>query len=161
MSSTPAEQLTGQTLDDGWVVGDLIPKTGTQTGGHFSCSYGVTSPDGKSAFLKAMDFTSALKSPDPANELNILTSAFLFERQVLQECFDRKMSRVVRAIGGGTAFVAGGAVQYLIFEEAKGDIRKYLDTVKQVDLVWTLTCIHNICVGVRQLEPAQENRTWI
>jgi len=45
------------------------------------------------------------------------------------------MSRVVRAIGGGTAFVAGGAVQYLIFEEAKGDIRKYLDTVSR--LIWS------------------------
>jgi eukaryotic-like serine/threonine-protein kinase len=152
--STPAEQLTGQILDDGWVVGDLIPRTGAQTGGHFSCSYGVTNSDGRPAFLKAMDYTSALKSADPANELNILTSAFLFERQVLQLCLDRKMSRIVRAIGGGTASVGGSAVQYLIFEEAKGDIRKYLDTVKQFDLVWTLTCIHNICVGVRQLNGA-------
>jgi serine/threonine protein kinase len=152
--STPAEQLKGQVLDDGWVVGDLIPKTGTQTGGHFSCSYGVSNPDGRSAFLKAMDYTSAMRSSDPATELNNLTSAFLFERQVLQECIEKKMSRVVRAIGGGKASIDGWVVEYLIFEEAKGDIRKYLDAATQFDLVWTLTCVHNICVGVRQLNGA-------
>jgi serine/threonine protein kinase len=152
--STPAEQLTGQMLDGGWVVGDLIPRTAAQTGGHFSCSYGVTNRDGRKAFLKAMDYTSALKSLDPATELNILTSAFIFERQVLQVCADRKMSRIVRAIGGGKSSVAGSVVEYLIFEEAKGDIRTYLDDAKRFDLVWTLTCIHNICVGVRQLNGA-------
>ena len=71
--STPAEQLKGQQLENGWVVGDLIPKTAAQTGGHFSCSYGVTNADGRSAFLKAMDYTAALSAPDPATALNELT----------------------------------------------------------------------------------------
>jgi serine/threonine protein kinase len=65
------------------------------------------------------------------------------------------MSRIVRAIDGGTTFAAGPGVQYLIFEEAKGgDLRKYLESVGNLSLTWTLTCIHNICVGVRQLNSA-------
>jgi eukaryotic-like serine/threonine-protein kinase len=154
-SPPPAELLEGLVLDNGWAVGRLIPKTIAQTGGVFSCSYRVAKPDGHCAFLKAMDYTSALNSSDPATALNLLTNAFLFEREVLQECAERKMSRIVRAIDGGKTSVGGQTVEYLIFEEAKGgDIRKYLDTAAQFNLVWTLTCIHNICVGVRQLHIA-------
>jgi serine/threonine protein kinase len=102
-----------------------------------------------------MDYTSALNSSDPATALNSLTSAFLFEREILQECADRKMSRIVRAIDGGKTSVNGQTVEYLIFEEAKdGDIRKYLESRAQFNLVWTLTCIHNVCVGVQQLHNA-------
>lgn len=150
--ATPAEQLKGQILANGWVVSDALPKTADQTGGHFSCSYLVTNKDGETAFLKAMDYTRALRAPDPAAALNQLTSAFLFEREVLQECASRKMSRIVRAIDGGKAIVDGAVIEYLIFENAeKGDIRRYLDSAKQFDLIWTITCLHNVCVGVQQL----------
>jgi serine/threonine protein kinase len=102
-----------------------------------------------------MDYTSALNSTDPATALNLLTSAFLFEREILQECVERKMSRIVRAIDGGKTSVNGQTVEYLIFEEAKGgDIRKYLESTAQFNLVWTLTCAHNVCVGVQQLHNA-------
>ncbi|MES2220206.1 MAG: serine/threonine-protein kinase [Acidobacteriota bacterium] len=152
--STPAEQLGGQTLTNGWTVGKLIVKTGDQTGGHFSCSYEVTNQDGRVAFLKAMDYARALAAPDPATALNELTSAFLFEREVLQECIEKKMSRVVRAIDGGKIAIGGQVVEYLIFEKARGDIRSYLDGAMEFDLVWTVTCIHNICVGIKQLNGA-------
>jgi hypothetical protein len=152
---TPAEQLEGLVLNNGWTVGKPVIRTSAQTGGCFSCAYQVTRADGEIAFLKAMDFTAALKEPDPAKALNELTSAFLFERNILEECADRKMSRIVRAIDGGITSVGGSGVQYLIFEEAKGgDLRKHLDSVGRIDLAWTLTCIHNICVGVRQLNGA-------
>lgn len=152
---SPAELLEGLVLDNGWTVGQLIPRNAVQTGGAFSCAYRVTKPDGLCAFLKAMDYASALNSSDPATALNLLTGAFLFEREVLQECADRRMSRIVRAIDGGKTSVNGQTVEYLIFEEAKGgDIRNYLDTEAQFNLVWTLTCLHNICVGVQQLHNA-------
>jgi hypothetical protein len=90
--ATPAKSLEGLELPNGWVIGPLIEKAGTQTGGVFSCAYPVRKADGQSAFLKAMDYTRALRSADPAAELNTLTSAFLFEREILQECADRKIS---------------------------------------------------------------------
>ena len=70
----PAELLEGRLLDNGWTVGGLIPRTMVQTGGVFSCSYQVSKPGGQCAFLKAMDYTSALNSGDPATALNLLTS---------------------------------------------------------------------------------------
>ena len=151
---TPAQQLEGLTLPNGWKVGSLIVKPVGHTGGHFSCAYPVKHPDGRTAFLKAMDYTSALASPDPAAALNALTSAFLFEREVLQECVDKRMSKVVKAIDGGKVTAGGSIVEYLIFEPAKGDIRTHLDSLASFDLVWRITCIHNICVGVRQLNGA-------
>jgi serine/threonine protein kinase len=142
------------TLDRGWVVDSMILKTGSQTGGHFSCSYRVQNAQGKSAFLKAMDYTRALAAPDPAAMLNAMTSAFLFERQLLQECSDRKMTRVVKAIDEGKVFVAGSVVEYMIFELASGDVRSHLDASNAFDLTWTLSCIHNICLGMQQLNGA-------
>jgi serine/threonine protein kinase len=154
-SGTPAEQLEGLVLNNDWTVGKPIIRTSAQTGGCFSCAYHVTRANGETAFLKAMDFAAALREPDPAKALNELTSAFLFERAILEECADRKMSRIVRAIDGGITTAGGSGVQYLIFEEAKGgDLRKHLESAGRFDLAWTLTCIHNICVGVRQLNGA-------
>jgi serine/threonine protein kinase len=109
---------------------------------------------GRAAFLKAMDYTRALAAPDPAAMLNAMTSAFLFERQLLQECSDKKMARVVRAIDEGKASVGGSIVEYLIFELASGDVRTYLDASNAFDLAWTISCIHNVCLGVQQLNSA-------
>jgi serine/threonine protein kinase len=152
--STPAEQMTGRDLPNGWSVTCLIPRTGSQTGGHFSCSYNVENVDGRKAFLKAMDYTRALTAPDPATALNAMTSAYLFERQLLEECKDKKMSRIVKAIENGKEMIAGAVVEYLIFEVADGDIRSYLDAATSFDLVWTISCIHNVCLGVQQLNMA-------
>lgn len=155
ISARPAMRLEGVSLQKGWTVGPLIPRAATQTGGCFSCSYRVTRPNGAPAFLKAMDYTAALLSNDPATELNRLTSAFLFERELLQECANRGMSRIVRAIDSGKVLVGDQTVEYLIFEEAKGgDIRTYLDGLSQFNLAWTMTCIHSISVGVQQLHNA-------
>ena len=85
-SGTPAEQLEGLVLNNDWTVGKPIIRTSAQTGGCFSCAYHVTRANGETAFLKAMDFAAALREPDPAKALNELTSAFLFERAILEEC---------------------------------------------------------------------------
>jgi serine/threonine protein kinase len=153
---TPAEQLSGVTLNGGWVVGKLIPRIAGHTGGYFSSSYHVIDGTGKPAFLKAMDYTRALSSPDPAAALNAMTNAYLFERNILQECAEKKMSRIVRAIEAGKVILNGtDPVEYLIFELASGDIRTYLDAIATFDLKWTLSCLHNIFVGIQQLNSAR------
>lgn len=123
--STPAEKLNGLTLENGWIVGNMIPKKPGHTGGHFSCSYEVRNTDGRDAFLKAMDYSAAMASPDPAAELNALTSAFLFEREVLEECAEKKMSRIVKAIEGGKTTVDGFLVEYLIFGEFSARVHDF------------------------------------
>jgi serine/threonine protein kinase len=152
-----AEQLEGTVLGNGWTVGARLTRTEAQTGGYFSCSYETTSEDGKVAFLKAMDYERALASDDPAAAMNLLTSAYLFEREVLRECGERKMTRIVRAIDSGKVIVPGvGVVEFLIFEMATGgDIRTQLDRSGPFDLVRILQCLHNIFVGMQQLNQAK------
>ena len=106
-SGTPAEQLEGLVLNNGWTVGKPIIRTSPQAGGCFPCAYHVPRANWETAFLKAMDFAAPLREPDRARALNELTGAFLFERAILEECADRKMSRIVRAIDGGITTTGG------------------------------------------------------
>jgi eukaryotic-like serine/threonine-protein kinase len=154
---TAAEQLQGLTLPNGWVVGRQMPRSEVQTGGCFSCAYEVADGRGRVAFLKAMDYERAQESDDPAAEMNRLTSAYLFEREVCRECGDRRMSRVVRAIESGKHVIPGvGLVEFLIFEIANGgDIRAYLDRSGPFDLISLLRCLHNIFLGMQQLNLAR------
>lgn len=61
----PAKLLAGKKLTNGWVVGELVNRLPIATGGTFSASYKIHSARGEQAFLKAMDYTSALQSADP------------------------------------------------------------------------------------------------
>ena len=132
---TPAELLQGLTLDSGWYVEQLLTRDATQTGGTFSTAYRLSKPDGSSAFLKAMDYEAALSAPDPAAQLKLLIDAYVFEREIVELCGERKLSRVVRAIGSGKVLsnaVPGSpskVVQYLIFELATGDLRQTLSSM--------------------------------
>ena len=154
---TPAELLQVLTLDSGWYVEQLLTRDATQTGGTFSTAYRLSKPDGSSAFLKAMDYEAALSAPDPAAQLKLLIDAYVFEREIVELCGERKLSRVVRAIGSGKVLsnaVPGSpskVVQYLIFELATGDLRQTLSSMPQFDLTWTLKCLHEIFVAAQQL----------
>ncbi len=152
--TTPAEQLVGMTLEEGWYVEAQIPRITGQTGGAFSTSYRI-SRGNESGFLKALDFEAAKLSGDPAAKLKELADAYLFERSIAEFCEQRKLSRVIRAKGSGKVMSPGpnvGVVQYLIFELAKGgDVRKVISEQANFDLAWTLKSLHEIFVGVQQL----------
>src|SRR6266545_3866527 len=91
--SSPASLLLGVKLDKGWIVTERRKKLPHQTGHYFSECYIVVNENGRKAFLKALDYSRAMSSPDPAAVLNALTEGFLFERNVLNRC--RGMDRVV------------------------------------------------------------------
>jgi serine/threonine protein kinase len=152
----PAEMLAGKTLDDGWIVGERIELGPDSTGGYFSVSYRVTSKDGKQAFLKALDYSGAFSSDDPARELQRMTEAYNFERDVVAAC--RGMDRVVWAIADGKTRVeggeAGGIVEYIIFELADGDVRSHLAQISDVEVAWKMRCLHHIATGLKQLHTA-------
>ena len=127
---TPAQQLVGKELPNGWKVEELINRPETATGGHFSTSYIVRIGNEKRAFLKAMDYRNALESPDPAKELQAITAAYNFERALLEKCKSNRLSRIVRVLDFGTLPPKekdpSSVVQYLIFELARGDIRSFV-----------------------------------
>ncbi len=154
----PAEKLSGLVLERGWKVGRILEPDPKSSGGNFSFSYEVSDSSGKKALLKALDFTRALREPDFVDALRAMTSAYVFERDLLRECRDRNMDRIVRAVDDGAVQVDPsdlGKVPYLIFEMADRDLRKQLDYMGQVELAWELRSLHHMATGLQQLHSTQ------
>ena len=156
---TPAQQLFGKKLVNGWEVREIIPRSSNATGGHFSTSYIVHSSSGDSAFLKAMDFKKALESPDPARALQTMTAAYNFERALLEKCMSNNLSRIVRVLDSGILAAQNrdpsSVVQYLIFELADGDIRSFVDFGRSFDNGWILRTMHQTSAALQQLHNVQ------
>ncbi len=151
----PADSLINMDLGNGWTVVEKITKKPNSTGGAFSVGYKVKNVNGDEAFLKALDFSGAFNEPDPPSALSKLTELYLFERDLLAKCRDKKLDRIMTPILDGKVTVQGfgplGQVFYLIFELASGDIRGALQDFSKLDLLWSLTSLHNVAVGLNQL----------
>jgi len=148
-----AAGLHGRLLNNKWRVVRAIPK-GNTTGGYFSYGYIVKSIDGEEAFLKALDLSIAFRQPDFVEAINNMTSAYLFERDLLFRCRENRLTRIVRAIDQGVVEVTGATppqVHFLVFELAEGDMRQYMDAIGCFDLAWTLRTLHHVTVGIGQL----------
>ncbi|MCY3615741.1 MAG: protein kinase [Bacteroidetes bacterium] len=158
--TTPASQLVGQTLDGGWKVEGSVERPAGATGGSFSVAYIVRSTrSGEKAFLKALDYARALAADDPAIALEHMVTAFIFERKLLERCKRNRLSRIVRIIDNGT-FVLDASnpystIQYLIFELADGDIRKFVNFDKHFDEAWVLRTAHEVAAALQQLHNAE------
>ena len=154
---TPAQQLIGRNLNNGWTVVERFPKSQSATGGFFSASYIVRSNKSREAFLKAMDYRRALSSPEPAKALQAMTSAYVFEKNLLERCKD--MSHVVTILDSGKIEPSedepSNVVEYLIFEKADGDIRSYVDTGRAFETAWALRTMHQAAVALWQLHRAR------
>jgi eukaryotic-like serine/threonine-protein kinase len=153
-TTSPAEQLTGMTLNGGWTVGPRIEKSADATGGRNSVAYIVTGPDGRKGFLKAIDLASASRYYDPPNVMKDMLAAYVHERDICQECRSRKMRRVASAVAHGQAQVTqgfGGSVPYIIFDLAESDVRHALDALYILDVAWALRTLHHVATGLRQL----------
>ncbi len=155
-ASRPCEELLGLELDGGWKVVQKLQKQPGATGSCFSQGYIVEASNGKQAFLKAIDFLGAMFSSDPARELQELTAAYNFERDVLMKC--KRFDRVVSAISDGKTTVPSfgpfGTVVYLIFERATGDVRSFSAYSNQFDTAFALRALHHITNGIKQLHGA-------
>jgi len=152
----PAECLEGLELPGNWRVISILKRPNTSTGGKFSVGYKVENSDGKTAYLKALDFSTAFQSSDPARALEQLTSAYNFERDLLIRCKGRRLRRVVTPLADGFVNINAGFgplnnVAYIIFELAVGDIRGQIEKWQQLDLAWVLRSLHHSATGLRQL----------
>jgi serine/threonine protein kinase len=151
--SGPASKLRGVALPGGWTADQELSSL-SNTGGSFSYGYQVTHTDGRKAFLKALDYSRALRADDPPAALQALTAAYLFERNVLQTCRSRRMDRVVQSVDFGHVIVDHtdlGRVDYLILEIADGDVRSFLSASAKIELAWILRALHHIATGIHQL----------
>lgn len=153
---TPAKQLLGKTLDDGWRIAEFAPRLPHATGSTFSVGYIVVNDIGARAYLKALDLSDALKSPDPTSVLQAMTEAYNFERDLLRMCRDKRLDRVAMSISEGT--IPADPVRndiipvpYLIFELADGDVRSHQALAVNIDLAWCLRSLHHMATGLWQL----------
>lgn len=154
MGVRPAECLIGLDLTGGWHVDSIIKRHPKGTGGCFSVSYRVSNKNGKQAFLKAFDYSAAFQGPgDQARMLQDMTTAFNYERDLLNKCSG--LSRIVTPLSDGYADIKKhhplNQVPYLIFEMAKNDIRSEIADWTVFDLAWSLRVLHNSSVGLQQL----------
>ena len=80
---------------------------------------------------KALDFSEALKQPNPTIVLQGLTNAFNYEKQLLDQCRANNLDRVAVSIDDGEVAVGDLhpilPVPYIIFELADGDVRSRLN----------------------------------
>lgn len=158
MEKRPAACLKGLKLDGGWTVGNIVKRPKSSTGGKFSIGYEATHESGKVGYLKALDFSSAMASPDPSRALFALTKAYNFERDLLIKCGSKGMSKVVIPLDYGTTHLNGfgniSPVCYIIFEMAKRDIRHHADLLDRFDMAWCFRSMHHISIGLHQLHQA-------
>lgn len=146
-----ALHLEGMELEGGWKVGPLNVKSPSATGGLFSVSYMVAKADGSQGFLKVIDLMSAFGD---INALQTAVNEYISERDLLVMCGERRLSRVVLAIGHGEFAVPGyqmPQVNYIIFELATSDVRVALSQASSIELVIKLQMLHDLTLGLRQL----------
>ncbi|RJQ54189.1 MAG: hypothetical protein C4521_04885 [Actinobacteria bacterium] len=156
VEEVPAAHLEGRELGNGWSVGARITKDPGATGGCFSISYLAVHEDGTEAFMKALNFHAAVGPGPVVDRLKDFTSAFVFERDLLADCGDRKMSHIIKMIDNGQLTVpqAGpllSEVPYLIFELADGDIRAFQARSSELDCAWAFRVMKHSLEGLGQL----------
>ncbi len=155
----PAARLEGLKLPSGWSIASRVERLDGQTGSFFSIGYmAKNDKDGGLAFLKALDFSQILQEENLLEAIEGAVNAFRFEQDLLEVCASKRMTRIVRALDSGYIRVDDsqlGRVPYLLFEPADGDIRKVLISFGEVELVWALTILHQVALGLEQLHYAQ------
>jgi len=162
MTDKPASRLNGATLVDGWRVVEAVPHPADvegATGGNFSYGYVAEKSDGTRGFVKALDFTRATiiskATGQPfADVMAQLVNAYIFERDLVLLAGHRRLSKVVAGLAHGEIVLDEadplGTVQYIVFEQADGDIRRYMAD-SSFDAAWSFRALHHIALGLHQL----------
>jgi len=151
----PSTALEGITTASGWKIGKMINKT-SGTGGNFCTRYTASYKDEKIGFLKAMDLSRVMSSGN-LEDINRISSEYLFEQRILEKCKDKKLTRVVTPLDSGEVTSPSGigpyrTVYYIIFELAECDLREqFLNDINHDSWLSVFKSLHHVAVGIRQL----------
>lgn len=158
-----AENLESYNVN-GWNVKSRIQNK-PSSGGNFSVGYLVENDAGVSGFMKVLDYSRALASPNSASELQAMTSAYIFERDLLRKCNKHKLRYVVRIIDAGhyslpqdlypEGVYTATAIDYLVLEKADNSVRSMIDLSRAFDYAWALRSLHNVAVGINEMHSIQ------
>lgn len=156
---TPAHSLIGLQLASGWVLTQKLTPGPGATGGNFGVGY-IAEQGGARAFVKAIDFVKALGSADPLSALAELTSRANFERDALQYCGARNMSKVVRLLAheyvnldpSGNPMMQ---VSCLVMEFGPADLRSQVGASSDpLPCSWILAVLRDTALAIDQLHRA-------
>lgn len=158
-TTTPKNQLLGMTLTSGWkLVEHLAPIKGS-SGGTFGAGYRAER-GAEMAFVKAIDFVEALKATDPIAEIGKLTQIALFERDVLEYCAMKKLTRVLRFLGHEYLWIGDqgnplNRVSCLVLEAGASDLRRLIANNGATTCSWNLQVLRDVAQAIAQLHKEQ------
>jgi serine/threonine protein kinase len=158
-STFPRDLLLNMTIKGGWKLTEKLEKKTGDSGGNFGSGYMATRGSGELAFVKAIDYWWAMHQPDIASSLLQLTKEFQFEREVLEFCTARGMTKVLRFYGHDEVSADGTPnpmmkVSLLIMEAGDKDLRRLVNTNgagTTASCAWNLFIISDIVQAVAQL----------
>lgn len=149
---SPAHLLVGHTLCCGWKLVQIMSRAPGGTGGNFGVGY-IAEKNGERAFVKAIDFVDALSSGNPLKELADLTSRANFEREALEFCGIKRMSKVVRLIAHEYVSASNpmNQVSCLVLEFGEGDLRGKISSRTTQAASWKLAVLRDVALAIDQL----------
>lgn len=157
--------LPGTVLHSRWLVGNATKRTPGQTGGCFSITFECTDQESKTpVFLKVVDVNSAIanySSPTMSipDIMIKIAEDHKFESNLMDECKESKLRRVVVGLDHGSVQIAGfsGPVLFLVFEWAEhGDTHKVKSITPALTRglhsdKWWIETLHHVTTGLHQL----------
>lgn len=157
MIDTPlASRLEGKTIGT-WEILKKRIKTPEDNSGVFSSCYEVQNTENnRLGFLKAINYQYAFNTLNHGRSstdlLQDLTANYNYEKDLLEFCKEKRMSRIVTAIAHGEYKEDSEIfpVPYLIFETATDSLKNMVSKEK-INLKWKLGVIHGLLVGLSQL----------
>ncbi len=157
--TTPAFQLEGVTLPSGWMVTEQLKRAPGTSGSNFGVGYKAERSVGNKterAFIKAMDFMRAAGAADPFAELFRLTSEANFEREAMEICEGRRLSRLIKLlsweyVNQHPTKDAMHQVLCLVMEVGEGDIRRQITRVGALPTSVVLHVLEDTALGMAQL----------
>jgi len=108
------------------------------------------------AFVKAIDFWDAMSATDPMTEVGKLVGIAQFEKEILEYCTARRMSRVLRYLGHEYVWVGDRAnplnqVSCLILEAGEADLRRLVHANGLANCAWNLQVLRDVALAIVQL----------
>jgi serine/threonine protein kinase len=160
---SPAFDLVGQTIADGWLVEKRLPRAGEPgaedlTGSYFSIGY-IATKGNKKAFVKALDVQGVITDRSSGlrivDRLKQMTDRHTFESVILDICKKARLDRIVELIATDDITLPnaplGIEVPYIMFELADGDVRNVIGRSNLIDDAWRFRILHDVAVGIQQL----------
>lgn len=162
-----ADDLVGKTIN-GWYVKSKIqpadPNQG-ETGGNFSVCY-IVEKENRQFFMKVLDYKKGLSKQIPTGKtrtdvLGRFLLEFDYEKKLSSYCNSKRASKIILYIDSGEISLNEyliPTVSYIVYEMADGNIRKFLDFSKKLDLTSSLKSLadklkslHDVATGINSL----------